>query len=133
VAGGLWVPDLISRALRDAGLAAEVWPALRRIEAVPKSAWAAPGERPSVTRHVESMRLDNFIPPTGHIVLVDDFVTKGRTLLAAAKVLDKGVPGIDVRGFAYVRTMGLTPDIERLGDPVVGTIRSADDDAFREP
>ena len=67
------------------------------------------------------------------ILLVDDFVTKGRTLLAAARVLDTAVPGLEIRAFAVVRTMGLAPDVEQIRWPVVGEIRLEDGDASRDP
>jgi hypothetical protein len=31
-------------------------------------------------------------------------------------------PGVDIRVFALVRTMGLVPDVERLVEPAVGVI-----------
>lgn len=133
VTGGLWVPDLIAQALRNAGLAREVWPALQRISAVPKSAWAAPGERPDVQHHLASLAMTDHLPPSGHLVLVDDFVTKGRTLLAAATKLEEALPGIDIKAFACVRTMGLVPDIDRVRDPVVGVIQEIHGDASRQP
>jgi hypothetical protein len=73
------------------------------------------------------------LPPAACILLVDDFITKGRTLLAAASVLANVFPGVDARGFAVVRTMGLVPDIERIASPVVGEIRFERGDAARNP
>jgi hypothetical protein len=66
-------------------------------------------------------------------VLVDDFITLGRTLLAAAAVLHNTLPSAHVRGFAFVRTEGLRPDIRALTDPIVGVIRYSGGDAFRSP
>ena len=119
---GLWVPERIARTLVDAGFGSDVCPILRRTEAVPKSAFAARGERPSVAKHLATMAVDSVLLPSGKITLVDDFVTKGRTLFAAASVLCQTFPGAEIRAFALVRTMGLIPDIERILDPCSGTI-----------
>jgi adenine/guanine phosphoribosyltransferase-like PRPP-binding protein len=116
-----------------AGLGSEVWPTLQRVTAVPKSAFAARGERPELQVHVASLDVVDRLPPTARVLLVDDFVTKGRTLLAAASVLADAFPGVEVRGFAVVRTMGLVPDIERIASPTVGEIRFERGDAVRNP
>jgi predicted amidophosphoribosyltransferase len=132
-AGGLWVAERIAVELRKAGLGGVVWPTLRRTVVVPKSAWAAPGERPTVAVHVGSLEMTDRVPPTGQLVLVDDVVTKGRTLLAAATVLADALPGVEIRAFAALRTMGLVPDIATYTDPVVGEIVWTGADADRRP
>ena len=74
-------------ALLQQGLGGMVWNGLRRVRAVRKSATAPPGLRPTVMDHYASFRVDAFQREMGwphHLVLVDDVVTKGRTLLAAA-------------------------------------------------
>jgi hypothetical protein len=67
------------------------------------------------------------------ITLVDDFVTKGNTLLGAASrlatVLSSGTP----TAFPLVRTVGLQPDVERIVDPCVGTIRRHGGGVARRP
>lgn len=133
VPGALWVPDKIARALQAVGLAAEVWPTLKRRYAVPKSAWAAPGQRPEVQQHFDSFEVTDRVPPTEAIVLVDDFVTKGRTLIAAASRLAADLEGIEVRAFAVVRTMGLVLDIPRIREPVVGELVFENGDVSRTP
>lgn len=133
VPGALWVPDRIARALQASGLAREIWPTLKRVHAVPKSAWARPGERPDIGQHMESLHLEDRLVPTARIVLVDDFVTKGRTLLAAASLIAQVLPDVHVRAFAVMRTMGLVPDIDRIRDPMVGEIRLEQGDAVRTP
>ncbi len=75
---------------------------------------------------------DLFPPP--RIVIVDDFVTKGRTLYAAATVVSRAFPNSDLRGFALVRTMGFIDDIPRIVEPVVGVLRrDASGAVRREP
>ncbi len=69
----------------------------------------------------------------GRVTLVDDVVTKGRTLLAAASRVREVLPRAEVSAFALVRTMNLVLDIERIVEPCVGRIRCVDADAAREP
>jgi len=64
---------------------------------------------------------------------VDDVITKGRTLLAAAIRVREAFPGAQVRAFALVRTMGLVPDIGRLLAPCKGVISWVGNDAHRDP
>jgi adenine/guanine phosphoribosyltransferase-like PRPP-binding protein len=83
--------------------------------------------------HVASLDVVDRLPPRARVLLVDDFVTKGRTLLAAASVLADAFPGVEVWGFGVVRTMGLVPDIGRIASATVGEIRFERGDAVRNP
>lgn len=128
------VAALLAAQLVRFGLGSRVWCALERIAAVPKSACAPHGNRPSVTGHFESLAVATSECPTfPRLTLVDDVVTKGRTLLAAAMRLHAAHPLVTVRGFALLRTMGLRSDIERLLDPCIGVIHLQRGDARRQP
>jgi hypothetical protein len=129
----LWVPERLCQSLVATRLAGSVWAPLRRLTAVPKSAYAARGGRPAVQVHVDSLVVDDYLAPTETLVLVDDFVTKGRTLIACASVLGAALPGVRIKAFALIRTMGLVADISQIVDPVVGEIRYVGDDASRDP
>lgn len=72
-------------------------------------------------------------PPTLKLLLVDDFVTKGRTILAAAAVLSRAFPAAQIQAFAVVRTMGLVPELEIIRWPIEGEIRIVGGDAERDP
>jgi hypothetical protein len=56
------------------------------------------------------------------ITIVDDVVTRGAMLLAAAQLVAAAYPDAEVRAFALVRTCNLGPEIDRSIDPVIGTI-----------
>lgn len=74
-------------------------------------------------RHYNTLRVEReLLEVPKRITLVDDFVTKGATLIAAASRVKEAFPAADVRVFALVRTMGLIPDIEAIGSPCVGRI-----------
>lgn len=79
---------------------------------------------PRFLQFYESMRarLDLLDRPR-RVTLIDDFVTRGATLLAAASRLQEALPGAEIRAFVLVRTMGLVAEIESIGAPCAGTIR----------
>jgi hypothetical protein len=131
--GGLWAAMHLAAALVNEGLGGAAWPGLRRVRAVRKSATSAPGERPTVNLHYESFSIEQPAIPPERIVLIDDVVTKGRTLLAAASRVHEAFPGAQIRAFALLRTMGLISGIQRLLDPCKGEIRWRSGDAHRSP
>jgi hypothetical protein len=132
-AAGTWVAADLADALVREGVGSLAWRGLHRICAVRKSATSVPGARPSVALHYESFGLER--PPIApvSIVLIDDVVTKGRTLLAAAARLQEAFPEAEIRAFALLRTLGLIPGVQRLLDPCTGEIRWKAGDAHRRP
>jgi predicted amidophosphoribosyltransferase len=132
-AGGLWAAEHLAAALVNEGLGRLAWSGLRRVRAVRKSSTAAPGKRPTVNLHYESFFLERPAIPLERIVLIDDVVTKGRTLLAAASRVQEALPCAQIRAFALIRTMGLIPEVQRLLDPCKGEIRWRAGDAHRSP
>jgi hypothetical protein len=132
-AGASWAAAQLATALVNAGLGGAAWSGLRRIHAVHKSATAPPGERPSVKLHYQSFFMEEPSVPLARIVLIDDVVTKGRTLLAAASCVHDAVPRAQIRAFALVRTMGMVSGIPKLLDPCKGEICWRYGDAYRCP
>jgi len=128
-----WVARRLALTLREAGLAEDVWTGLRRVSAVERSSSAWMWERPTVQQHYRSFAVIPSPRPPTEIVLVDDVITKGRTLVAAAMRLHEAFPKADIRAFALVRTMGFILDVERLFDPCEGIIRWNGNDAYRDP
>jgi hypothetical protein len=127
------VAEGLAAELHRAGVGRDVWPALRRVRPVRRSATAAPGRRPTVDVHFRSFTVDAAVTPPAHLVLVDDVITKGRTLLAAAARLTEAFPHCDIRAFALLRTLGYATRIEHLLDPCLGQIRWHHGDARRTP
>jgi predicted amidophosphoribosyltransferase len=132
VKGGLWVPHMIAKALKDVGLARDVAPILTRVKAVAKSAYSAPADRPNVQTHFDSFAVDVVKPPPPKILLVDDVVTQGCTMLAAARRILAAYPNAEIRAFALFRPMG-NVEIEKMIEPCVGTIQPRNDRAVRRP
>jgi hypothetical protein len=128
-----WAAVHLAIALSRVGLARGIWIGLRRRYAVTKSATAMSAARPSVQQHYDSLLAILPVMPMHRIVLIDDVITKGRTLLAAAARLHSVLPSAEVRVFALIRTEGFAHHIERLEEPCHGVIRWAGGDARREP
>ena len=131
--GRPWVAAQLANALVNQGLGCISWPGLRRMHAVRKSACSLAGSRPSIERHYESFSVVAPLWTPDSLVLVDDIVTKGRTLMAAAARLKHRFPEARIRAFALVRTMGQVDGIEALLRPCRGEIRFRADEAFRNP
>jgi hypothetical protein len=130
-----YLPERLADALVAEGLARTAWRGLSRVSAVPKSATAAPGRRPTVRAHYDSLSVvsGSDLPEDARLLLIDDVVTKGRTLLAAAARLHQAFPRARVTGFALLRTLGFKEHIEDLLDPCVGRIGWRAGDAHRNP
>jgi hypothetical protein len=138
VAGAMSVAEHLAAALIAEGLGRCIWNGLHRDRAVRKSATAARGSRPTVDTHYDSFAIDSLgvephVARASQVMLIDDVVTKGRTLLAAAARLQDAFPNADIRAFALLRTMGTTSGVSRLLDPCVGEIAWWAGDAHRNP
>lgn len=127
------VAERLAAALVAAGLGAAVWSGLTRVRPVRKSATAPGFERPTVAKHYDSFAVEPRDPAPRRILLIDDVVTKGRTLIAAATRVHEAFPAVPIRAFALLRTMGIDADVSRLIDPCVGQIRWRGGDAHRRP
>jgi predicted amidophosphoribosyltransferase len=133
--GEVSVTGRLAAALLREGLGRCAWDGVQRVQAVRKSSTAAGGERPTVAKHYESFSIERSGIPAAceRMVLIDDVITKGRTLLAAATRLQEAFPFACIRAFALLRTMGLAPGVTQLLEPCVGEIRWKAGDAHRNP
>jgi hypothetical protein len=100
----------LCRALVNGGLGERVWPCVQRLKAVPKSAFAASGQRPSAYQHWDSMSVAPALHDQGalNLLIVDDVLTRGVTLIAMATRLREAFPHALIRAFALARTDELT-------------------------
>ncbi|MBL8724024.1 MAG: hypothetical protein JNK49_08255 [Planctomycetes bacterium] len=130
----LWVPREICHVFVARGLGKEVSTCLDRSHAVPKSAFSLPEERPKPSRHFASLTVSRSLFAPRRITLVDDVITKGATLVAAASRLLEAFPSCEVRAFAVVRTMTRV-EVDAILAPCTGVItyNAAADSSRREP
>ncbi|MDB6090451.1 MAG: purine/pyrimidine phosphoribosyl transferase signature-containing protein [Gammaproteobacteria bacterium] len=132
-AGAPWAAERLAVALHGIGLGKSVWEGVRRRVAVRKSATANNAERPTVKQHYESFAAVRPALAPERIVLVDDVITKGRTIFAAATRLHEALPNADIRAFALIRTMGFLPDVAQPLEPCQGFVTWSGGDARRNP
>ena len=134
VDGALWPAERLCETLVWFELGKSVERVLTRTEQVPKSSFARPGERPGVERHLETMTAEpSLLSGAKRMTVVDDVITKGRTLYAGCRLVKETFPDAEVRAFAMVRTMGLQPEVEKVLDPCVGKLTYNGWDVEREP
>lgn len=130
----LWVPRAFCRQLAARGLGREVQECLERSSPVPKSAYAAPQDRPRPSRHYDSLRVRGSLFAPRRITLVDDVITRGATLVAAASRVLETYPECEVRAFAILRTMTRV-EVDPILSPCSGIIRydATTDSSWRDP
>lgn len=129
----LWVPMRICEELRKEGLGHSIVPGLVRTHSIQKSAFAKPGERPQPNDHLESLAWQGPPPPTGKVLLVDDFVTRGSAIMGSAAAVLARFTDVDIAAFGLVRTMGQVKDVTSLLDPCTGRITLHEGSLNRRP
>jgi hypothetical protein len=130
----LWVPLRIATALVGKGLGKEVASCLVRDRPVPKAALSMPSERPTAIEHYESMSVQGRLSKPDEILLVDDVITRGATLLGAANRLAEVFPQTRIRAFAAMRTISNPDEFDKVYVPCVGTIELRESgDTLRRP
>jgi predicted amidophosphoribosyltransferase len=130
----LWVPERIATALVSVGIGKQVASCLIRSKAVPKAALSSPSERPTAEKHYESITVQGILSKPDEIVLIDDIVTRGATLLGCANRLTDAFPQCRIRAFAAMRTISNPNEFENVYSPCIGTIDLYEtSDAFRRP
>lgn len=120
--GALWVPDQLSHELVRGGLGKVVAPLLERTEPIPKAATSVSTERPTAQRNYETLRVRKSLESASELILVDDVVTAGATLLGSASRLASEFPDIPIKGFAAARTISVVVRFRTTVEPVVGMI-----------
>lgn len=120
--GARWAPEQLSQELVRGGFGKEVAILLERTEPIPKAAASLSTERPTALQNYETLRVLKGLASPTEILLVDDVVTAGATLLGSASRLREAYPDVAVKGFAAARTVSLATRFRRTVEPVVGTI-----------
>lgn len=132
--GAIWPTRLLADALVDGSMGKRVLPLLDRTKAVPKSSTCPVGQRPTARDHFDSIEVKQLLPPEGkRLVVVDDVISRGSTMLAAVSRLVRAYPEVAVSGFAFVRTVSQRR-IQKLFEPAQCEISlGLDERAWRTP
>lgn len=132
--GTLWIPQRLAEALVRKGLGRSVETCLRRIKPLRKAAKSSPKNRPKAIEHCNSMDVQRPLYEIDEILLVDDVVTRGATLLGAANRLADAYPKARIRAFAGMRTISNPLEFVNIVDPIMGKITlGGDGNTFRRP
>jgi len=118
----LWVPRRICDEMVRVGLAAEMQTLLIRERRVARSSAAGAAARPLPQDHLESLSCRPLLHIKAKIVVVDDVVTRGATLLACASLLADRFPEAEVLAFALVRAISSPQEFTGMLAPVAGSI-----------
>ncbi|MBK9385788.1 MAG: hypothetical protein IPN34_13340 [Planctomycetes bacterium] len=122
----IWPALEICRELERRGLCREIQPLLARRTRIRKSGFLTrAADRPSPEEHIASLGIE---PETSffsdRITVVDDVITRGSQLLAAASCLAHRFPWAKIMAFAAIRTVS-EDDIESFLQPAQGLISSS--------
>lgn len=113
----LWPSWSLCQQMVQCGLASSAIQLVERVKAVPRSSRVPAGAaRPTAAVHAESMSVaPKLLDRPSKLLLVDDVLTRGATMLGAATALQEGYPDSSVMGFAVGRT---DRDVEGLASPL---------------
>ncbi len=100
---------------------------------MPKSSSVPASSRPKASDHHKSMRVKESLPNPKEIVLVDDVITRGATILGAANRIAEAFPNSVIRVFAAMRTISNPDEFTSFLDPCTGTIELSGDGTLRKP
>ncbi len=131
--GTLWVPQRLANALHKNGLGVAVVDILRRIVPLRKAATSLSKERPTALQHFNSLEVQKVLSSPKEILLVDDIVTRGATLLGAANRLKEVFPRVHIQAFAAMRTISPPDPFKDIIDPCIGEITLSGQDTYRRP
>lgn len=130
----VWTPRQLAQALVREGVGARVAPLLRRTDPVRRSTGARTmAEREPPLRHFETIEVTTQLEDVEterSIVLVDDTVTTGSTLIACASRLASAFPHARITAFAAVRAdrHRSFQEASEVFEPAVETIRLTSDE-----
>lgn len=131
--GTLWVPKRLANALVRNGFGRAVEECLKRVKPLPKAATSSAVNRPKAVQHYDSIEIQTTLGEANELLLVDDVVTRGATMLGAANKLQDAFPRSRIRAFAAIRTISPPDVFYGVYKPCVGEIKLVNQDTFREP
>lgn len=130
--GTLWVSEKIAKAMSIQGFG-KYYSCLTRIKPVPKAAFSKSSDRPKAIDHYNTIACQSLFPMPTKIVMIDDVITRGATILGCASRLKEVFPDIPIQAFAVLRTISNPRDFKKIEDPCIGKISLISNETFRNP
>ena len=129
----IWVPKLFADELINASLGRDIGLYLERIYPIKQSSKVIAKERPKAIDHYNSIKVIKPINEPNEILVIDDVITRGATLLGTINKLTDAFPNAKINGFALVRTISNAHDFNKIEDPCIGTVTLRGDQTSRRP
>ncbi len=131
--GALWPSLRICEEIIAVRFCFTIASCLKRITPVPKSAFSQPVDRPTAQEHFASFAVVPSAITNERIIIVDDVVTRGATLFAAASRIQEAFPECSIVSFAMVRAGVTIMPPENMLKPVIGKIELRGEQTYRTP
>ena len=128
----LWVPQRITSALANIDLGRNEECLYRDIP-LPKSSTSLASNRPKAFQHYDSMKVRKLLFDPKEILLVDDVITRGATVLGAVNKIADAFPNARIRAFVVMRTISNPEEFSEIVQPCVGTIMLSGENTIRNP
>ena len=131
--GALWVPWNLALHMKELKLGHDAVQLTKRIETIPSAPSSPPGQRPTAMKHYDTVEIKEPTHEIGDIILIDDVVTAGATILGVASKLAERFPNSAIKAFAAVRTISNPAEFTSSMQPVIGTITLHGERTIRTP
>lgn len=128
----LWVPDRLAKAMSDNGLG-RYYPCLDRATPLRKASSSQSSERPTAIEHFDSIGCKMLFPKPKEILLIDDVITRGATMIGCASRLKSLFHDVPIKAFAIIRTISNPDEFKKIEYPCIGNISHSRNGTFREP
>lgn len=131
--GTLWVPQRLANALIKQELGSAVVECIKRVKPLPKAATSLAADRPKAVQHYYSVEIQKTFSSPKEILLVDDIITRGATILGIANKLSEVFPNSNIRAFAAMRTISPPTVFNSVSESCIGKITLRGEETYREP
>lgn len=129
----LWVPLNLALHMKELKLGGSTAQLAERVKTIPSASGSPSDQRPTAKKHYETVEIKEPTHEIGDIILVDDVLTRGATILGVASKLAERFPDSTIKAFAAVRTISNAAEFTSLCRPAKGTITLSGKHTFRNP